>query len=120
MSNTINNANEVQIINNNGQLVVSSRQVAESFGKEHGKVLRSIHEIMSESGEPILACEMFYETTYENRGKQYPEYLMNGISLGYKGHRKETCRCLFYCQILIGTQEERIVPFWFCLFKIQI
>lgn len=83
MSNTINNANEVQIINNNGQLVVSSRQVAESFGKEHGKVLRSIHEIMSESGEPILACEMFYETTYENRGKQYPEYLMNrdGFSL---------------------------------------
>lgn len=83
MSNTINNANEVQVINNNGQLVVSSRQVAESFGKEHGKVLRSIHEIMSESGEPILACEMFYETTYENRGKQYPEYLMNrdGFSL---------------------------------------
>lgn len=83
MSNTINNANEVQVINNNGQLVVSSRQVAESFGKEHGKVLRSIHEIMSESGEPILACEMFYETIYENRGKQYPEYLMNrdGFSL---------------------------------------
>lgn len=83
MSNTINNANEVQIINNNGELVVSSRKVAEDFGKEHGKVLRSIHEIMSESGEPILACEMFYETTYENRGKQYPEYLMNrdGFSL---------------------------------------
>lgn len=31
MSNTINNANEVQVINNNGELVVSSRKVAEDF-----------------------------------------------------------------------------------------
>lgn len=34
----------VQIVNN--QAVVSSRQVAESFGKEHKVVLRSIREIL--------------------------------------------------------------------------
>lgn len=74
MSNTINNANEVQIINNNGELVVSSRKVAEDFGKEHKVVLRSIREILVEQN---CATKFFHETTHEYRGQQFPEYLMN-------------------------------------------
>ena len=79
---------EIKVESN--ELVVSSREVADNFGKEHGKILRSIGEIIKESGEPKVACQMFYESTYENRGKQYPMYLMNrdGFSLlvmGFNG-----------------------------------
>lgn len=74
MSNTINNANEIQVINNNGELVVSSRKVAEDFGKEHKVVLRSVREILVEQN---CATKFFHETTHEYRGQQFPEYLMN-------------------------------------------
>lgn len=74
MSNTINNANEVQVINNNGELVVSSRKVAEDFGKQHKHVLDIVREILVAEKS---ATKFFYENTYENRGKEYPEYLMN-------------------------------------------
>ena len=64
----------------NGEPVASSRQIAENFGKEHKTVLRSIEELAAQN---CAAKSMFYETTYENRGKQYPMYLMNrdGFSL---------------------------------------
>ena len=64
----------------NGEPVASSRQIAESFGKEHKHVLDSIKNLVAENS---AAKSMFYETTFENRGKQYPMYLMNrdGFSL---------------------------------------
>lgn len=70
------------------RLVVSSRQVAEDFGKEHKNVLRSITEILAAQN---LATKFFYETTYENRGKQYPEFLMDrdGFSLLVMGFTGE-------------------------------
>lgn len=63
---------KIEVVNSNGQLVVSSMQVAENFEKEHKTVLRSIHEILVAQN---CAARFFYETTYENRGKQYPMYL---------------------------------------------
>ncbi len=87
MSNTINNANEVQVINNNGELVVSSRKVAEDFGKQHKVVLRSIHEIWSEQNCADLS-EMFYATTYiDSHNRKQSEYLMNrdGFSMVVMG-----------------------------------
>lgn len=74
MSNTINNANEVQVINNNGELVVSSRKVAEDFGKQHKHILDIIREILVAEKS---ATKFFNETTHEYRGQQFPEYLMN-------------------------------------------
>lgn len=67
-------------ISNENQVVVSSRQVAESFGKEHKNVLASINDILAAENS---ATTFFMQNTYENRGKQYPEYLMNrdGFSL---------------------------------------
>ena len=95
--------NQIEIINSNGQLVVSSRQIAESFGKRHDHVLRDIEAILSQNpnlgadiisqnpklGSDIKAensalMDMFYETTYKaGTGKSYKEYLMNrdGFSL---------------------------------------
>ncbi len=55
------------------EVVVSSRQVAEHFEKEHKTVLRNIHEILAAQN---CATKFFHESTYDNRGKLYPEYLM--------------------------------------------
>ena len=97
MSNTINNANEVQVINNNGELVVSSRKVAEDFGKQHKDVLENIRNILVAENS---ATKFFHATTHEYRGQQFPEYLMNrdGFSLlvmsftGREGVSRTLCK----------------------------
>ena len=53
----------------NGEPVASSRQIAENFGKEHKDTLESIRQILA--AENSATKSMFYETTFENRGKQY-------------------------------------------------
>lgn len=68
----MNNLDLVEIRNN--QVVVSSRQVAEKFEKEHRNVLAGVREILAAEKS---AAKFFEESTFENRGKQYPEYLMN-------------------------------------------
>lgn len=70
----------INITNRDGQAVVSTLEVAERFGKEHKDVLRTIRNL---AAEKCAAKSMFYETTFENRGKDYPMYLMNrdGFSL---------------------------------------
>lgn len=66
--------NLVQIIDR--QVVVSSRQVAEKFGKEHKHVLDSVREILKAENS---AVRFFQENMYkvEGNNKSYPEYLMN-------------------------------------------
>lgn len=72
----------------NGQVVVSSRQVAEKFGKEHKHVLESIREIIKAENS---ALTFYQETTYKaGTGKSYPEYLMNRdgftlLAMGFTG-----------------------------------
>lgn len=71
----------------NRQAVVSSRQVAKSFWKEHKNVLVNIKEILAAENS---ATRFFMEATYENRGKQYPEYFMNRdgftlLTMGFTG-----------------------------------
>ena len=72
----------------NGEPVASSRQIAENFGKEHKDTLESIRQILA--AENSATKSMFYETTFENRGKQYPMYLMNRdgftlLAMGFTG-----------------------------------
>ena len=80
--------NLVQVSNN--QVVVSSRDIAEHFEKEHKHVLDSIREIIKAENS---ALTFFFETTYKaGTGKSYPEYLMNrdGFSLlvmGFTGKK---------------------------------
>ena len=70
----------VQFEQSKNQIVVSSIDIARDFTKEHKVVLRSIENLVAQN---CAAKSMFFETTYENRGKQYPMYLMNrdGFSL---------------------------------------
>ena len=79
-------------VGNNGQLVVSSRQIAEHFGKRNVEVMdaiRHIQEQMSSVEFPTL----FFESSYvASNGKRNPEYLMNrdGFSLlamGFTGKK---------------------------------
>lgn len=89
--------------NNNGQVVVSSRDVAEKFEKEHTSVLKSIcgenrkgkhvnglfDEILA-SGNPLT--KYYIESTYTNRGKQYKEIYMTRdgftlLAMGFTGKK---------------------------------
>lgn len=79
--------NLVEIKNN--QVVVSSRQVAEKFGKEHKHVLDSVREILKAENS---AVRFFQENMYkvEGNNKSYPEYLMNRdgftlLAMGFTG-----------------------------------
>lgn len=74
----------------NNQVVVSSRQIAEHFDKQHKHVLGAIENIKAENS---AVTSMFCETTYTaGTGKAYKEYLMNrdGFSLlvmGFTGKK---------------------------------
>ena len=75
----------------NNQIVTDSRKVAEVFGKEHGKVIRSIEGIITQAKNGLSG--IFYEATYKDgSGKSNKMYLMNrdGFSLlvmGFNGKK---------------------------------
>ena len=89
---------EIILKEENGQVLASSREVAEKFGKQHNSVLKTIYgenrkgehingladEILA-SGNPLT--KYFIESEYENRGKKYKECLMtrDGFSLVVMG-----------------------------------
>lgn len=71
----------------NGEPVASSRQIAESFGKEHKHVLTAIRQILVAENS---ATKFFHETVFEYRGQKFPEYLMNRdgftlLAMGFTG-----------------------------------
>lgn len=90
--------NEIILRNKDGQILASSRDVAEKFGKQHSSVLKTIYgenrkgkhveglsdEILA-SGNPLT--KYFIESSYVNRGKDYKECLMtrDGFSLVVMG-----------------------------------
>lgn len=85
--------NLVKILNQNGRLVVTSRQVADDFEKEHSKVTRDIEgliEGIAKNGDTYdgvtqKCAHLFIETQYQHeQNKQfYKEYLLtkDGFSL---------------------------------------
>lgn len=75
--------NEIVLKEENGQVLASSNDIAEKFGKRHDQVLRDIDNILK-SDSTILWSEMFNKSTYVNsRGKEYRCFLINrdGFSL---------------------------------------
>ena len=90
MNNTKHMHKDVVITrNNDGELVVTSRQVAEDFEKMHKHILESIRNLVDENS---AVKSMFIESQFENRGKMYPEYLItrDGFSLlvmGFTGSK---------------------------------
>lgn len=82
---------ELITIDQNGQPVASSRDVAEHFEKEHKHVLRDIENLIG--GLPNFGhTPPFYKTTYihPQNGQTYPMYLMNRdgftlLAMGFTG-----------------------------------
>lgn len=77
----------INIKNIEGQAVVSSREVADNFGKEHKNVLQIIKNLVAENQ---AAKNFFIESSYENRGKQYSEFLCTRdgftlLAIGFTG-----------------------------------
>ena len=83
--------NDIILSMQNGEPVVSSRQIAESFEKRHDHVMRDIEDIMK--GLPKNGdTHMFFKTeyTHEQNGQSYPMYLMNRdgftlLAMGFNG-----------------------------------
>ncbi len=76
----------------NGDFVTDSVKVAHYFEKNHKDVLDSIREKLV--AENSAAKSWFAESTYENRGKQYPMYLMNQngftfLVMGFTGRKAD-------------------------------
>ena len=65
---------EIVINNVNGQNVVSSRIIAEQLGKEHGKVLRTLDEILEKPNMASLIIPSTYKVDGQKR--EYKEYLL--------------------------------------------
>lgn len=83
----MNENNLVEILND--EVVTTSRQVAEAFGKRHKHVLDAIKNLVAENSS---TKKLFIEDTFENRGKQYPMYIMNRdgftlLAMGFTGNK---------------------------------
>lgn len=81
---------EIILHRKDGKILASSLEVAEKFGKRHDHIMRDINTLLFDS--PILGSEMFLESSYPSRGKEYKFYEMNrdGFSLlcmGFTGKK---------------------------------
>lgn len=87
----INIKNEEILVkrNSQGELVVTSRQVAEHFEKRHSHICDTIRNLTAENSE---VKNMIIESKFEHRGNEYTEYLLtrDGFSLlvmGFTGSK---------------------------------
>lgn len=103
--------NEITVKEKNGQLVVSSREVAEHFGKRHTHVLDSIKAFENEFNTAEFSA-LFKISSYKaSNGKTNIEYLMNrdGFSLltmGFNG--KEALHWKLKYIKAFNTMEEKL------------
>lgn len=84
----------INITNQNGNLVVSSREVAENFEKRHDHVMRDINELIKNMGSPQNWGHLFIESSYrhEQNNQIYREYLLTRdgftlLAMGFTGQR---------------------------------
>ncbi|WP_024348457.1 Rha family transcriptional regulator [Lacrimispora indolis] len=82
---------EIILQNKDGMVTASSLEVAKKFGKRHDSILRDIDNLIK-TDSTILWSEMFIETTYKSRGKDYRRFDMtrDGFSLlamGFTGSK---------------------------------
>lgn len=83
---------EMRKLNKRERIIVTSLDVAETFGKEHYHVIEDIREIQSKINTPEFSG-LFYEDEYKaSNGKKNPMFLMtrDGFTLlvmGYTGEK---------------------------------
>lgn len=87
----------INILNQDGQLVVTSRQIAEDFGKRNSHVVEAIEnkiESLTAENSEVEIEKLFISTTYIHNGNEYKEYLLtrNGftfIVMGFTGAKAD-------------------------------
>lgn len=83
--------NELHLQTENGQVVVSSRVVAERFEKRHNDVVRAIeNKIESLTTQNCTVKNLFIESMFNHNGNPYKEYLLTRdgftfIVMGFTG-----------------------------------
>jgi Rha family phage regulatory protein len=83
---------EYELFERGGHPFCSSRQVAETFERQHQHVLRSIREAGEEMGRFAVQfwTTNFIEVKYKERGRLYPEFLLTKdgfsfVAMGFTG-----------------------------------
>lgn len=66
----------VKIDEINGVLVTTSNRVAEELGVNHKDLLKKIDSYVVKFGSETFRHEFYVESTFENRGKKYRNYLI--------------------------------------------
>ena len=81
----------ISIKNHEGEMVVTSREVAENFEKRHADVIEKIEEFIKT--ENSVMTKMFIESSYKaGTGKSYKEYLLTRdgftlLAMGFTGSK---------------------------------
>lgn len=66
---------KINLIIKNGQPVVSSKKIADDFGKRHNDVVRTIEDkIKTLTTEKFTVTKLFIPTTFNHNGNEYKEY----------------------------------------------
>lgn len=111
---------EMRKLNKRETIVVSSRDIAETFGKEHYEVIYAIEGRISENAKDVkiknkgIINELieagnshvenyFIQSEYESRGKKYKEYLMTRdgfvlLVMGFSGEKAMRCKLAYINQ----------------------
>lgn len=108
----------INVQNQNGELVVSSREVAKNFDKEHRKVVRAIENKMKNlTAQKCPVKKLFIESSFNHKGNKYKEYLLtrDGFSfivMGFTGSRADNWK-LKYIEAFNKMEkqlEEQVLP----------
>ncbi|MCB6754613.1 Rha family transcriptional regulator [Eubacterium callanderi] len=107
--------NKVNIKNLNGTTVVSSRQIAEDFEKEHKKVIRDIENLMEKTSGQNWT-DLFIRTTYKDSyGREQKEYLCTRdafalLGMGFTGEKAIQWKLKYIEAFNLMEAEMRKVP----------
>ncbi len=91
--------NLINIKNKDGKMVVSSREVANNFGKRHTEVLRAIKNKLTDA--KLRSLNYFIENTYlDEKGETRKEYLItrDGFSflvMGFTGRKADAWKIIY-------------------------
>ncbi|HEY4533253.1 MAG TPA: Rha family transcriptional regulator [Fusobacterium sp.] len=98
----------VKVENKDGILVVSSNRVAEELGVEHKNLLMKIDSYIEKFGGLTLSREFYIESIFENRGKQFRNYLITkkGIAQVIGGYSAAVSKAFEYNVAYINEFER--------------
>lgn len=106
--------NLINILNKDGQLVVTSRQIADDFEKRNSHVVEAIENkiksLTAENSE-VNISRLFIPSTYNHNGNEYKEYLLTRdgftfIVMGFTGAKADSWK-LKYIEAF-NKMEEKI------------